>query len=67
MKPFTRFRVLHWLLAGSCLAAYLTGEEGELLHVWLGYLGVLAFAVRLLVWVTGTKGDRKSTRLNSSH
>ena len=56
MKPFTRFRVLHWLLAGSCLAAYLTGEEGELLHVWLGYLGVLAFAVRLLVWVTGTKG-----------
>lgn len=41
MAAFNRLRVFHWLLAGLFGAAYLSGDDGELLHVWLGY-GLLA-------------------------
>lgn len=49
MAAFSRFRLFHWLLAGFFLAAYLTGDDAELAHVWLGY-GLLALLVlRLLL------------------
>ncbi len=45
MAAFNRFRLFHWLLAGFFLGVYLSGDDAELLHIWLGY-GLLA----LLVW-----------------
>lgn len=48
MLPFTRFRLLHWALAALFLFAYLTGDDGELLHVWAGYGLILLLALRLL-------------------
>ncbi|WP_313226393.1 2Fe-2S iron-sulfur cluster-binding protein [Stutzerimonas chloritidismutans] len=45
MAAFNRFRLFHWLLAGFFLAVYLTGDDAESLHIWLGY-GLVA----LLVW-----------------
>lgn len=48
MLPFTRFRLLHWALAAVFLLAYLTGDDGELLHVWAGYGLILLLTLRLL-------------------
>jgi len=45
VAAYNRFRLFHWLLAGFFLAVYLTGDDGESLHIWLGY-GLVA----LLVW-----------------
>lgn len=45
MAAFNRFRLFHWLLAGFFLGAYLSGDDAETLHIWLGY-GLLV----LLVW-----------------
>ncbi len=45
MAAYNRFRLFHWLLAGFFLAVYLTGDDAEALHIWLGY-GLVA----LLVW-----------------
>ena len=49
MAVFTRLRLFHWLLAGFFLAAYLSGDGAELLHVWLGYGLVGLLLVRLLI------------------
>lgn len=56
MQVFNRFRLLHWLLAGFCLAAYLTGEDAGLGHVWLGYGLILAVSLRLLLSLFRAKG-----------
>lgn len=42
-------RLFHWGLVASIAIAWLTGEDGEVLHEWAGYaaLGLLAFR---LVW-----------------
>ena len=56
MQVFNRFRLLHWLLAGFCLAAYLTGEDAGLAHVWLGYGLILAISLRLLLALFRAKG-----------
>lgn len=45
MVAFNRFRLFHWLLAGLFLGVYLSGDDAESLHIWLGY-GLIA----LLVW-----------------
>ncbi|MCW3147140.1 2Fe-2S iron-sulfur cluster-binding protein [Stutzerimonas stutzeri] len=45
MAAFNRFRLFHWLLAGFFLGVYLSGDDAETLHIWLGY-GLVA----LLVW-----------------
>lgn len=47
-SAFNRFRLFHWLLAGLFLAAYLTGDDAELFHVWLGY-GLLAVLLARLM------------------
>lgn len=49
MAAFNRFRVFHWLLAGFFLAAYLSGDDAEQLHIWLGYGLVILLASRLLI------------------
>nr|WP_305119425.1 2Fe-2S iron-sulfur cluster-binding protein [Stutzerimonas decontaminans] len=45
VAAFNRFRLFHWLLAGFFLGVYLSGDDAETLHIWLGY-GLVA----LLVW-----------------
>ncbi len=50
MAAFNRFRLFHWLLAGFFLGAYLSGDDAETLHIWLGY-GLVA----LLVWRTADR------------
>ena len=49
MAAFKRFRLFHWLLAGFFVAVYLSGDDAELLHVWLGYGLVALLVLRLLV------------------
>lgn len=49
MAAFNRFRLFHWLLAGLFGAVYLSGEDAELLHIWLGYGLVALLVLRLLI------------------
>jgi 3-ketosteroid 9alpha-monooxygenase subunit B len=49
VAAFKRFRLFHWLLAGFFVAAYLSGDDAELLHVWLGYGLVALLVLRLLI------------------
>ncbi len=49
MAAFKRFRLFHWLLAGFFVAVYLSGDDAELLHVWLGYGLVALLVLRLLI------------------
>lgn len=49
MTAFNRFRLLHWLLAGFFVAVYLSGDDAELLHIWLGYGLVTLLVLRLLI------------------
>ena len=56
MQAFNRLRLFHWTLAGLFALAWLSGDEGELLHVWVGY-GVLALLlVRTVLAVLRTHG-----------
>lgn len=56
MTPINRLRSLHWLLAFSCIAAYLSGDDGELLHVYLGYIGLALLILRLVFSLRGPRG-----------
>lgn len=49
MAAFNRFRLMHWLLAGFFVAVYLSGDDAELLHIWLGYGLVALLVLRLLI------------------
>jgi len=49
VAAFNRFRLFHWLLAGFFLGVYLTGDDAELLHIWLGYGLVALLLWRLLI------------------
>ena len=49
VAAFNRFRLFHWLFATLFLVAYLTGDDGELLHVWLGYGLILVLALRFML------------------
>ena len=56
MNPFNRFRPLHGLFVIGFLAVYFSGDDGDLLHVWLGYGLVVLVAVRLLLALSRVKG-----------
>ncbi|MCL6263468.1 2Fe-2S iron-sulfur cluster-binding protein [Craterilacuibacter sp. RT1T] len=56
MNPFSRFRLYHWLLAIAFGAAYLTGDDAELAHVWLGYGLIVLLAARLLLAIVRARG-----------
>ena len=56
MNPFNRVRWFHGLFVLAFLLAYFTGDEGELLHVWLGYSLVAFLAIRLLTALVKVKG-----------
>ena len=56
MAAFNRLRVFHWLLAGLFGAAYLSGDDGELLHVWLGYGLLAVLLVRPLLGLLRLRG-----------
>ena len=49
MAAFNRFRLFHWLLAGFFIAVYLSGDDAELLHIWLGYGLLVLLVARLLI------------------
>lgn len=56
MAAFKRLRVFHWLLAGLFGAAWLSGDDGELLHVWLGYGLLVVLLVRPLLGLLRVRG-----------
>ena len=56
MMPFNRMRLLHWLVASLCLLAYLTGDDGELWHIWLGYGLIVALLLRILFGLLKLRG-----------
>ncbi|EIK53597.1 ferredoxin:oxidoreductase FAD/NAD(P)-binding subunit [Stutzerimonas stutzeri TS44] len=49
MAAFNRFRLFHWLLAGFFLGVYLSGDDAESLHNWLGYGLIVLLVWRLLI------------------
>ncbi|MHB8913284.1 MAG: cytochrome b/b6 domain-containing protein, partial [Lysobacter sp.] len=50
-------RVLHWLLAGCFLAAFLV-EEGDTAHEWLGYATLGLVAIRMVWGFVGSRHAR---------
>lgn len=56
MQLFNRFRLVHWLIAGFFIAAFVTGEDAGLGHIWLGYGLIAAVVIRLLCGVFKVKG-----------
>lgn len=56
MKPFSRFRLYHWLLVLLFAAAFISGEDAALLHVWLGYGLIAALLWRVLAAVVRLRG-----------
>lgn len=56
MSPFNRFRSLHWVFAGVFLVAYLSGDDGGVLHVWLGYALLAVFVLRFVVALFRVRG-----------
>jgi len=49
VNAFKRFKYFHWLLAGFFAAVYLTGDDFESVHIWLGYGLLLLLSLRLLL------------------
>ncbi|MFZ1324648.1 MAG: hypothetical protein WAT67_01250 [Candidatus Contendobacter sp.] len=47
---------MRFTLATALLLAYFTGDEGERLHVWLGYSLVAFLVIRLLTTLVEVKG-----------
>jgi len=47
MTLFNRFRTFHWLFALVFLLIYLSGDDGSLFHVWLGYCLVVFVTIRI--------------------
>lgn len=56
MNPFNRFRLFHALFVSVFLAAYLSGDDGDLPHIWLGYGLIVVVVVRLLLALIRVKG-----------
>lgn len=56
MNPFNRFRLFHGLFVIGFLAVYFSGDDGDLLHIWLGYSLVALVALRLLLALIRVKG-----------
>ncbi len=53
-------RIFHWSLVAAIAIAWLTGEDGETLHEWAGYVALGLVAFRLLWGVVGPKYARFS-------
>lgn len=56
MKSFSRFRLYHWALVLLFAAAFISGEDAALLHVWLGYGLIAALLWRVLAAVLRLRG-----------
>lgn len=56
MNPIYRLRLFHLLFVLAFLIAYFTGDEGELLHVWIGYGLVVLLVSRSIMALTRVKG-----------
>ena len=47
-------RLLHWTLAVSMIASFVTHEAGGKVHEWTGYVALAAAAVRVILGFAGT-------------
>lgn len=47
-------RLLHWTLALSMIASFITHEGGGRLHEWTGYLALAAASVRVAMGLAGS-------------
>jgi len=56
MNPLNRFRLFHALFVLGFLAVYFSGDDGDPLHVWLGYGLVVLLTARLVVALSRVKG-----------
>ena len=56
MQPFNRLRLFHWALAGLFALVWLSGEDGELLHVWTGYALLAVLLLRPLLGLLQVRG-----------
>lgn len=48
-------RIVHWLLAGSFLIAYVTEDDWLTLHSWSGYLVLVLVMIRVIWGFTGPR------------
>jgi len=51
-----RFRTFHWLFATVFLLIYLSGDDGSLFHIWLGYFLVVFVTIRIVFALIRMKG-----------
>jgi 3-ketosteroid 9alpha-monooxygenase subunit B len=56
MTLLNRFRTFHWLLATVFLLIYLSGDDGSLFHIWLGYFLVVFVTIRIVFALIRMKG-----------
>ncbi len=56
MRPFDRLRLFHWSLAGLFALAWLSGDDGELLHVWASYGLLVVLLLRPLLALLRIQG-----------
>lgn len=54
-------RITHWGIALAVLLNGLITEEGETLHIWVGYIALSLLVLRLLWGIVGTKEARFSS------
>lgn len=51
-------RIGHWLLVLGFITAYLTGDDGETIHLWAGYTISIILLIRILWGFIGSKHAR---------
>jgi len=56
MTVFNKIRTFHWLFAFVFILIYLSGDDGSLFHVWLGYCLVVFVTVRIVFAFIKMKG-----------
>jgi len=61
--PFVR--IFHWMLLGLFVAAFVSAEESETLHVWIGYSIALLLILRVAWGFVGSRHARFSDFVRS--
>jgi len=56
MTLLNRFRMFHWLFVIIFLLIYLSGDDGSLFHIWLGYFLVVFVTLRIVFALIRMKG-----------
>src|SRR5262245_50714224 len=58
-------RLLHWSLVAAVIGAWLTRDDEDPRHIWLGYTALTIVAIRLVWGFVGTRHARFSDFLRS--